>query len=203
MKIFFLILISNILMFCSVSAQDSLSSDMENKAAFYSFLDRAKIDYKIPRGYKPAFVPQNAHIGPILLSSSRHQLENLNDSVFIYFNIELIDTSQTYVSKMKRFGFAWDMNKNYLQTHSDTLKFPIERNPKNYTAKNFNADVSGHFEMPIQQNYKDKYSRCRVAFIHKENQADILLYFFYNRHNATTISKHIDKVLDNIKFINK
>lgn len=200
MKILFWSLVLIFSTFGFAIAQDSVKVE-ETEAAFYSLLKGGKVDYKVPKGYKKIFIAQNAHIGTILLSGSRHQLDNQKDSIFMYFSFDRIDTAEAYISKMKRFGFGWDMNKNYLQTQSDTVKFPIKRNSTSFTKNKYNADVSGFYELPLKKLYKERYSKCKVAFIHKENRADITLYFFYNPNKAATVSKHMAKVLRNIKFV--
>ena len=139
-------------------------------------------------------------IGPILLSSSDYQLRSLKDSVFIYFDIFAVDTTMAYINKMKKFGFSSNENVNYLQTGSDTLKYPITRNPSIVSRKKYDADVSGYYELPLEGLYKNQYGKCRVAFIHKENRADIILYFFYTPASAASVEKHMKKVLKNIKF---
>ena len=201
MKTIRLLILLNFLILFKVAGQDSTNSESANMAKFNLNLTMAQIAYVTPKQYTKSYLSYNAIIGPMLLSGTRHQLEDTKDSIFVYFTIDEIDTSQKYISKMKRFGIPWDMNKNYLKTHSDTLKYPIVRNSQTFTKRRYNADVSGYFELPLQQIYVDKYQKCRVAFIHKENRADIILYFFYNPDNRAIVRKHMNRVLKNIKFI--
>ena len=201
MKTIQLLILLNFFIFFKVAGQDSTNIELENMAKFNLSLTTVKIAYVPPKQYKKSYLSYNAIIGPMLLSGTRHQLEDIKDSIFVYFTVDGIDTSEKYISKMKRFGIPWDMNKNYLKTHSDTLKHPIVRNPSTFTKNKYNADASGYFELPLQQIYANKYQRCRVAFIHKENRADIILYFFYNPGNSAIVQKHMNRVLSNIKFI--
>ena len=68
------------------------------------------------------------------------------------------------------------------------------------TRKKYNADVSGSYELPLEGRYNNQYEKCRVAFIHKENRVDIVLYFFYTQASADSVDKHMKKVLNKIKF---
>ncbi len=171
-----------------------------NRVAFHKELDDLKIIYDIPNGYEQLYQPSNAIIGSILLSGTRHQLRALKDSVFIYFTTLAIDTSIAYFNKMKKFGFIHNTNENYLKTMSDTIKYPITRNSSIVSRKKYNADVSGYYELPLKGRYNNQYEKCRVAFIHKENRADITLYFFYTPASAASVEKHMKKVLKRIKF---
>lgn len=177
------------------TAQDEIERDK-----FYETLEQQKIAYIVPNGYEQLYRPHNAIIGPILLSGTRYQLRALKDSVFIYFAIFPIDTTGAYLNKMKKFGFNPNTNVEYLKTRSDTLKYPIIRNSSIVTRKKYNADVSGSYDLPLDGLYNNQYGKCRVAFIHKKNRADITLYFFYTPSSAASVEKHMKNVLKKIKF---
>ena len=194
---FFVIFFLNL---SNCSAQISQDEAEESKVAFRKTLDKQKITYHVPDGYEELYRPHNAIIGSMLLSGSRHQLRALKDSIFIYFTIEPVNTTTAYLDKMKKFGFSPNTNVEYLKTQSDTLKFPINRNSSMVTRKKYNADVSGYYELPLKGLYNNQYEKCRVAFIHKENRADIILYFFYTPRSAASVKKHMKKVLKKIEF---
>ena len=197
---FTLFLFLSCLYFSTSFAQESEDSPEADRVAFRERLDEQKLNYEVPKGYEQLYRSYNAMMGTILLSGTRHQLRALKDSVFIYFAIFPIDTTTAYINKMKKFGFRPKINVNYLQTGSDTLKYPITRNAPGVTRKKYNADVSGYYELPLKVSYNNQYERCRVAFIHKQNRADVTLYFFYTRASAASVEKHMKKVLKKIKF---
>ncbi|MGY4383469.1 hypothetical protein ACVWYN_000488 [Pedobacter sp. UYP24] len=195
-----LILILFLLYFNNCSAQITQDDPVAERIIFRKQLDQQKITYNVPDGYEQLYRPHNAMIGPILLSGSRHQLRALKDSIFIYFSIDVVDTTMAYFNIMKKFGFIHNTNENYLKTRSDTLKYPITRNSLMVTRKKYNADVSGYYDLPLEGRYINQYGKCRVAFIHKENRADITLYFFYTPASAASVEKHMKKVLKKIEF---
>ena len=168
---------------------------------FKADLSRLKIQYLPPRGYKSLYKSYSASTGTFLLSASRHQLQAQKDSVFIYFAIIDIDTSQALSNRLKKFGFNVDVNRNYIQGVADTLMYPIFQDPMQLSISKYNADRSGTYDVQLKLPYKRQYSNCKVMYIHKENRADILIYYFFNSESASKLSKHIKRISQRIRFL--
>lgn len=155
-----------------------------------------------PKGYELLYDSHNARLGTIILTGSRHQLKAPKDSVFIYFANLDIDTSTARTEKLKKFGLYHDPNQNYLKVASrDTGNNPIAYDSRSSSLNKYGADRSGTYDMTLPEPYKDQYRLCKTLFIHKENRADVWLYFFYNPGSAKKLHKHIAKMSKRIKFL--
>jgi len=171
-----------------------------DKEMFTRILQRSKIQYDPPKEYEQLYIGQNAQIEMILLTASWHQLKASKDSLFVYFTALEIDTTKASAEKLKKFGLYSDPNKNYLKTNSDTLSYPVKYDPRDFTLKKYSADRSGTFDLSLPKRYKNEYTFCKVLFIHKDDRADIKLFFFYNSIDPDKLEKHIKRIADHIKF---
>lgn len=114
-----------------------------------------------------------------------------------------IDTTQATYLKLKKWGLYADVNKNYLKLPTDTIKFPVKHHTKQYTKRIYHADHSGEIELAAPKKYplKGVYNQCKAVFVHKENQADFAIYYFYNESSAKQADRHMKRTRKILRFI--
>jgi hypothetical protein len=182
---------------------DDLSEALTEKK-FYAELHRLNLNYNPPPGYRLSYVPHNAQMGRILLTESRHQLASLKDNVFVYFTEFPITPRKKIDKGHEKFGLHDnDENRNYLAIYSDTLVHPIMYHSRKFSRRKFGAERSGTYDLPLPRPYRGGYWFCKTLFIHKQDRADIVLYFFYNPGSANKVDKHITTLSKRIRFLTK
>jgi|GEM_PF-5455109 len=188
----------------SVSAQSFLDENPDVKQIFHKALKEEGIEYRLPNGYNETFKDINARMGGIFLSASMCQLQTHEDSILLYIAIQHIDTTKATYNKLKSWGLERDVNKNYLNLNTDTVKHPIIHFSARYSRRKFNADDSGMFELeyPLKYAYRGIYTKCKGIFIHKNDRCDIKLYYFYTDKSAVNLKKNIRRSYNVLRFKN-
>jgi len=185
-----------IALFICLSVQDSkaqsfLDENPDIEKIFFKKLNRYGIKYQPSKNYEEIFDIRGGTIGPRLLSLSMLKLKSKKDSVLIYVAFLGIDTTARNRALNKRLNLR-DENVEYLANGADSLNHPLTILSPKLAKRYYNADamVTRGQEM-FKKRYLDAYTRCQLLVIHKENVADILLYFFHTDGSKKRLKHHI------------
>lgn len=167
--------------------------------SFTGKLRHYNLEFKPPPGYV-ASNEQLVFCGGI----SQHRQGTFLYSLFseadkININIDFIGSIDTVkgITFMGRDGVKRGPNSNYIpyQTKYETFTEALTRTL-------YNADVSGSYDfipckaIPVLVPRE----KCKVIFIHRENQVDIAIYYYYLPENEHLLAKHLAATRNMLRF---
>ncbi|MGY4385919.1 hypothetical protein ACVWYN_002967 [Pedobacter sp. UYP24] len=160
------------------------------------------LDFRPPVGYKLSDSIYNIYYdgrGGALHAHSELALKSA-DGILIFITFNQIDTFNR--EKLRGFpgpgGLPFDINRNWIPA----FDAKYELFPTTYSNKTFNADSCGIYDfVPNKRvNILSKDEKYKVLFIHKENELDIEIMYFYTPETERFLKKHMDATRDMLKF---
>ncbi|TCD00540.1 hypothetical protein [Pedobacter psychroterrae] len=171
----------------------STASFAQKDRLFNIYIERSKVDFKKPTGYLELdsiltlYDGRNGHRTGL----SVFNLLSKKDQILICIGFNGIDTSLN--SKLKGFpgsgGGQYDANRNYIPH-----KLEYELYPTGYAKLKNNADLAITFALPVNPKYPvlGNFDKCKCVVLHKENNVDITIYYYFTRKSEKNLKKHLE-----------
>ncbi|MBB6130584.1 hypothetical protein [Mucilaginibacter lappiensis] len=158
--------------------------------------------YKCPVGFRELdtterFMPGNR----ILLDSFVQELEGKKDDIMICFavaNYKLFN--EVRIRKYSPNYSKNDEYKNRIKSKIDSSRYSFTPYKREFTHKVFNADTAGIYDFVPQDPYRNRYPLTKIVTIHKQDRADIEVFYFYNEKSKNRINKYIADTQGMIQF---
>jgi len=186
-------------------SQYSYSFAQTSKGKSNVFLDLGKIDYTPPLGYfeikeNIAFQRTSNNKTNVMFSILKNVDKNIVIGICAIPHFKLSELTVKIINDF--YGKRVDPNASYLnrmRMEADSaINSPVLL--KNDDLKRINADKGYIYPLRMDNLFLEKYSRCRILIIHKEDVSDAQVFFFYNEENEKIIFKEIEKQLDMLRF---
>ena len=155
----------------------------------------------------------------ILINAFFYELSSIEKEVTI--DVSILDLSQVSDSTNAIIDprSSYSKNLNYLrvmQIQADVKHDAIHFFSNEESNRLFNAENSAIYTFRNEHSYheffnnghiykqgiyKNKFPYCKILTIHKENRADIELYFWYNDNSKKSVNEIIKSTRSMLKFI--
>ncbi len=173
----------------------------KNKYLNY-YITEVKFTYNKPTDFLEVYPDTTYFSGAWIMPFApfEYELQSSTDDISIcmsMMNLKLISDSINRLFDPKA-----DKNTSYLRLihfAADTINGKIIFLPKNYVKTFLHADdaimykVNMSITKPGTEKYRNKYDSCKEVLIHKNDRADIMIYYWYNESSAAKIDECIEK----------
>ncbi len=174
------------------------------------------LDYRKPVGFKEQYPDTSYFPGSYFQSSPliyeiHSPINNITISVGIIDFPPIIDIYKK--NKLRHPTSAFippDFNTDYERSPSpvaDTTNDKIVHFNRMYAKSLWNADGAIEYKVDMKKfkvaPYKKEYHNCKILIIHKDNWADITLYYWYTDQSSYLIDSVIEKTKGMFRFKNR
>lgn len=146
--------------------------------------------FTMPEGYaeisgRDEFVAYDRNADPRKLKALRPMLYRIlsSDSTvltsFIFLDLKTYDTSKLLRKLFPENSPDTDY-KIKIRMKADTLLEPVRYFDDSLTAGRYHATAAGTYSFRLEIPYEGRYSFCRVVFMHKKNEGDVEVYYFFD-----------------------
>lgn len=155
-----------------------------------AWLKQTNTTFTMPEGYvqassSDAFVAYTNHEDRSQVKALRPMLYRIisRDSTvlisYIFLDLKTYDTS----SLLRKLFPGNSPDTDYMlkiKMKADTLREPVRYFDQETTNGKFHATVAGTYSFQLEIPYEGRYHFCRVVFMHKKNEGDVEVYYFYD-----------------------
>ncbi|WP_200588231.1 hypothetical protein [Pedobacter segetis] len=167
------------------------------KKTFDSYLTETNLAYSAPKGYiefevdKYPYVPVKRGYSSILW----YLIQNQSEEILIGFTFIPIRQYLSYK------GIDPNVNlKNTALHEADTTKSKLYYyNSKEL--KSINAMQAVKYDLDMDTTLFEKYDKCKVVIMQRDNIGDGFIYYFYNDKSEGKIDKEIKNTSNMLKFL--
>lgn len=175
---------------------------ISDKEIFNAESKRSGFEYNLPEGFKELDLIELQLPGNrILLNTFDREIENKEKNIVVCFTVTNFSSiNDSIVREISPSYVKNDQYKSEVKSKIDSTHNKLTYFNKDYTQKTFNADVAGIYDFIPIYPYHNKYTLCKIVFIHKQDRADLEMFYFYNKESEAKINKFITDNKVMIKF---
>lgn len=182
---------------------------LTGKALLQYCLEEKELEYDCPKGWTEVFETEVFFPTDEPNSSTHYRIESPYKDVVIVFRFQPF---MTIKDSIRVAPMAKVLNPNrtmparneqylvFAKTQADTLSgHKVTYYPERYARKTFGADHAGTYRMLQKYVYRDRYDKCEVVYLFKNDVGMLELLYFYTA-NSGNIKKLIKKTAGMVHF---
>lgn len=182
---------------------------LTGRALLQYCLDQKEMEYDCPKGWSEVFEAETFFPIDKPNSSTDYRIESPDKDVVIVFRFQPFLSVKDSI-KVAPFNRAFNPNRTmparneqylvFAKTQADTLSgHKVTYYPERYARKTFGADHAGTYRMLQKYVYRDRYDKCEVVYLFKNDVGMLELLYFYTA-NSGNIKKLIKKTAGMVRF---
>lgn len=178
----------------------------QNNRALNYFVDNIGFEYHLPSKYIKSdstehYLPGRNSTGKYVMPISFFcQLESIDKNILIA--VSFINYNGWDEKKIRQLNPNFNVNNGYkgdIANQKDTSR--VNYYSASMAKQLYNADVAGYYDFFPENPYRNRYHSCQIVFLHKQDQGQIQLFYFYNGKKA--LEKALKNTKDMIRFLDK